>query len=130
MTISERAVAVKQLPEILSAKQARMFLREIQSSMNMDRPRLVLDCSNLRQLDKSAIHLLLCCLEEAMKHNGDVKLAALPPGAGAILESTGANRLFDIYDTTTDAVNSFHRLRADAVSRVHVRSHHEPKSTA
>ncbi len=132
MAISERTVAVKQLPEISNAKQGRMFLREIQSSMNMDRPRVVLDCSSLRKLDKSVVHLLLSCLEEAMKHNGDVKLAALPPGAEATLESTGANRLFDIYDTTADAVNSFHRLRAGAVSHASAsgRSHREPENTA
>ena len=110
MPIRTRTVAVKHLPEILSRKQRLAFLREIQSCMNVDRPRMVLDCSNARQLDRPVIYLLLCCLEEAMKCKGDVKLAALPPGAGAALELAGVNRLFDIYATTADAVNSFHRL--------------------
>lgn len=130
MTVGKPDVSVKQLPEILSVKQARIFLREIHICMHVDRPRMVLDCSNVRQLDRPMIHLLLSCLEEAMKRNGDVKLAALPPGGGAIMERTGANRLFEIYDTTADAVNSFHHLPARAVSQASepVRSHHEPES--
>ncbi len=130
MTISERAVIVKQLPEISSAKQERTVLREIQALMNVDRPRMVLDCSNLRQLDSSTIHLLLCCLEEAMKRNGDVKLAALPHGAGAILELTGVNRIFDIYDTAAEAVDSFHQPSTDAVSQKAESMHSDPEPDA
>ncbi len=60
-------------------------------------------------MDKHAIHMLLCCLEEAMKHNGDVKLAAVTPSVGEILELTRVDRLFEIYETQTEAVNSFFR---------------------
>jgi anti-sigma B factor antagonist len=112
MTIRGRAVTVKQLPEQLSVKQERVFFREVESSMNVDRPCLVLDCSHVRRLDGSVIHLLLCCLEEAIKRNGDVKLAALPAGAEAAAALT---RLFEIFDTTADAVKSF-RLPMEAAS--------------
>ena len=81
--------------------------------MNVDRPSLVLDCSRVRLMDTSAVHLLLCCLEEAMKRNGDVKLAAVPAGATAVLELSGIDRLFEIYDTPAEAVSSFRRLPLD-----------------
>jgi anti-anti-sigma regulatory factor len=110
-----RAVTVKQLPERLNVKQGRLFFREIKSFMEVDRPCIVLDCSNLRQVDKSAAHLLICCLEAALKRNGDVKLAELPLGAEATLERDGIYRLFDIYETTADAVNSFHQPPIEAV---------------
>ena len=128
----KRAVVVKRLPKIKSVKQGRIFLREMQSCMNIDRPRVVLDCSNAYQLDRSVIYLLLCCLEEAMKRNGDVKLAALPAGAGAILERNGAHRLFYIHDTTAEAVSSFHQLPAGAISHAFVPMHSqdEPESAA
>lgn len=109
MAIPMRVVTLKQLPEKLSGRQGRLFLSEIQKCADVDRPRIVLDCSNVRELDRHALHILLCCLEEAMKHNGDVKLAELPPGAQSFLEITGANRVFDIYSTTAEAVDSFHR---------------------
>jgi anti-anti-sigma factor len=108
---SGRLVAVKQVPERLSVKQGRGFFRDVASCLDVDRPRVVLDCSNVKQLDSTGIQVLLRCLEEAMKRNGDVKLAAIPPGAAAILALTRVDRLFEAFDSTSDAVNSFHRLR-------------------
>lgn len=128
MTIPKRHVIVKQLPETLSGKQGRRFLREMQSCVEIDRPRVVLDCSKVRRLDRSGVHLLLCCLEEALKRNGDVRLAALSPRSEIFLEVTGANRLFDLYDTTADAVNSFHHLAPSIVSRSPVLVHSQQKS--
>ena len=77
--------------------------------MSADRPYVVLDCSNVERLDRSVVEVLLCCLEEAIKRNGDVKLASIPSGADAILELTGVNRLFEIFDTAAGAVHSFHQ---------------------
>lgn len=117
MAIPMRVVTVKQVPEKLSGKQGRLFLSEIQICTEVDRPRIVLDCSNIRELDRHVLHILLCCLEEAMRHNGDVKLAELPSGANAFLEITGVNRVFDMYATTAEAVDSFHPLPATATSQ-------------
>lgn len=110
ITSGLRAVAVKRLPDVLSMQQKIAFLHEVASVMKTSRPRLVLDCSNLRECDGSAIHLLLHCLEEAMKRNGDVKLAAVPTAAAVVLVSTGVARLFETFDTAAEAVNSFHLL--------------------
>ena len=128
MSIPKRHVIVKQLPEVLSGKPGRVFLREVQGSVDVDRPRLVLDCSRLRQLDRTGVHLLLCCLEEALKRNGDVRLAALPAGARTALEITGANRLFDLYETANDAVNSFRQLPAAVASHQPVLMTSQPRS--
>jgi anti-anti-sigma regulatory factor len=99
-----------QLPKRLGAREERSFLRAVEHRMNMERPYLVLDCSNISQLDNSAVHLLLCCLEEAMKRNGDVKLAGIPLMTEMVPGLTGTSRLFEIFDTTADAVNSFRQL--------------------
>lgn len=90
-------------------KRGRLVFKELESRINIDRPCVVLDCSRVREMDRFAIHMLLCCLEEAMKRNGDVKLAAVSPSARETLELTRVDRLFEIYDTETDAVNSFFR---------------------
>lgn len=107
MTTMARPVAVKQLPEKLSGAQGRAFFRELQSCLNSDRPRVVIDCSKLQHLDSAGIHVLLRCLEEAMKRNGDIKLATLPARPAATLELTGVHRLFESFDTIADAVTSF-----------------------
>ena len=102
-------VTVTQLPETMDMNKGRLFFKELESRMNIDRPCVVLECSKVRDMDRFAIHMLLCCLEEAMKRDGDVKLAAVPPSARATLELTRVDRLFEIYDTETEAVNSFFR---------------------
>jgi len=110
MTTGLRAVAVKKLPEVLSVKDKLTFLHEVGSVLSGNRPRLVLDCSSIRECDSSVIHLLIHCLEEAMKRNGDVKLAAVPRYAAIMLVTTGVARLFETFDTTEEAVNSFHQV--------------------
>jgi anti-anti-sigma regulatory factor len=132
MTLRGHTVAVKQLPDGLTLKQGRSFFRELESYMNLDRPWIVLDCSRLRQVDRRVIHLLLCCLEEAMKRNGDVKLAAMPPEAEAILELTGVKSLFEIFATNADALDSFHRTSGNTAQHASTCScpHHVSEGAA
>jgi anti-anti-sigma factor len=107
-----RLVTVEQLSEITSEDQGRRFLRRVQDRMNGMRPGLVLDCSGLSQMDKPVLNLLLSCLEEAMKRNGDARLASVSPSAQAMLKLIGADRLFQIFASNADAVNSFHQHSA------------------
>ena len=113
MTIS-RGVIVKKLPETVGALQARQLLLELTPLLERDRPCLVFDFSEVRQLDSAGIEVLLRCMEEAMKRNGDIKLAAVPPQAAVILELTRVDRLFEIFTKLTDAVESFHRFPVEA----------------
>ena len=120
MSLQVSAVVVKQLHESLSRKQGRIFLSEVVSSISNDRAGIVLDCSQARLMDRPAIYLLLCCLEEAIKHDSDVKLAAIPADARAILKLTGVDRLFECFDTNAEAIISFRRLPVDLNSEVRV----------
>ena len=110
----ERPVVVKQLPEKLGAEEGRMFMREVLSCLSTHRPRIVLDCSQVRQIDSGGIQLFLCCLEEAMKRNGDVKLASISRRTAAVLELVKVDQLFEVFDRVTDAVNSFHEFQVYA----------------
>lgn len=114
MAIRASNALVRYLPETLGRKQQRLFFAEVESCFNIDRPCIVLDCSKVRQMDRSAIHVLLCCLEEAMKRNGDVKLAAIPVESRALLEATGVDRLFEVFDTSAEALTSFGQLNVGA----------------
>ena len=97
--------------------------------MNMDRPCIVLNCSQVREMDSHAIHMLLCCLEEAMKRNGDVRLAGVSEEARKVLASVGADRLFDIFASNADAANSFHQPFAFGEIRMR-NDTHEPLEEA
>lgn len=108
MSIKMRAVRVHQVPEQLSSTDARLFLRDLQKCAETERPRFVLDCSRIGNMNSSAIQFLLSCLEQVMKCNGDLRLAALTPDAESQLRHTGVLRIFETYPTSDSAVRSFH----------------------
>lgn len=107
MLITMRAVTVHEVPAEVTASEERAFLRNLQEYVETERPRLVLDCSRIRRMNRPTMHLLLSCLEEAMKRNGDVRLAALPAEARTSPQLAGLRRLFEVYATVAEAVHSF-----------------------
>src|SRR6266481_5708619 len=114
---NSRPVVVKQLPDRVSVNETQQLFRELAPLFEGDRPCLVFDFSEVRQLDSAGIEMLLRCMEEAMKRNGDVKLAALSPQVAIILEITRVDRLFEIFATPSDAVESFHRFPVEALQQ-------------
>lgn len=113
MLITMRAVTVLDVPAHVTASEEHDFLNRLQQYVETERPHLVLNCSAVRRMDKPTMHLLLSCLEEAMKRNGDVRLASLSSEAEASLQLAGLRRLFETYATTAEAVRSFqHRPTA------------------
>ncbi len=109
MSMIKREVRVHQVPDQVNATAERTFLQELQKCSESERPRFVLDCSRVREMDIATIHLLLSSLEEVMKCNGDVRLASLHPAAEEMLSLAGVNRLFEIYPTVDGAVRSYHQ---------------------
>ncbi len=105
--------SVLEVKEFPGARQGRLILGEVQNYSYDERPCIVLDCSKMNQMDRLSIQLLLCCLEEAVKRNGDVKLSAVPAEARSTLKLTGVDRIFEIFETNAEAVNSFRRLSVD-----------------
>ena len=114
ITCSSRPVGVIQLPEVLNAESKQLLLRQLEACLETTRPLLVLDCSRAVQMDEPLVYMLLLCLEEAIKHNGDAWLAGVSPGGRTLLESTGVVRLFRIFDSKDDAMSTLHRAPTNA----------------
>ncbi len=112
---TSRPVVVKRVPALLNTKQARQFHDEVRPLLRVDRPQIVFDLAAVREIDAAGIDMLLGCMAEASKRDGDLKLANLSPHAAVILELTRADRLFEIYETATDAVKSFSSFLPNAV---------------
>jgi anti-sigma B factor antagonist len=107
METNSRPVVVKRMPERVNARTAREFLRDVQPFLTADRPQLVFDLSQVVQLDAAGVEMLLRCMSEAHKRDGDLKLASPSPQAAVVLELTRTERLFEIYESSTDAARSF-----------------------
>ena len=110
-----RPVVVKRLPEKMNLKQARNFLKEVEPFLNADRAQLVFDMSQVRHIDAGGIDVLLQCMREVIKHDGDLKLASVSPQAAVVLELTRTGRLFEIFDNSTQAVKSFSSFLPNAM---------------
>ena len=107
METNSRPVVVKRMPERVNGRTARDFLRDVRPFLIVDRPQIVFDLSQVRQLDSAGVEMLLRCMSEAHKRDGDVKLASLSDQSAVVLELTRTERLFEIFETSTDAVRSF-----------------------
>lgn len=112
---TSRPVVVKRVPERMNLRQARQFQQEVRPFFKIDRPQIVFDLSAVRLLDAAGIDMLLQCMTEASRRDGDLKLASVSPQAAVVLELTRTDRLFEIYETATDAVKSFSSFLPNAV---------------
>lgn len=108
-------VIVMQVPEQLTAGEAHNFMQELGPLLESNRPRIVLDCSQVHSMDSTGVETLLHCLEESLKRDGDMKLAALSPEAGVILELLRVARVFETFSTSEEAVRSFSAIPAEAL---------------
>lgn len=108
MTLNHHTVLVEPFPTARNAQQERALIEQLLSRMAPRRPRLVLDCSGLETIDKPEMRMLLHCLAEALKRNGDVRLAGVSAPARVALESTGVAGLFRIFPTSAEAAASYH----------------------
>jgi anti-sigma B factor antagonist len=111
-----RLVSVITLPDHIEDLQEAAIYNNLESYINVDRPAVVLDCSTLGVIDMPTLHFLLCCLEEAMKRNGDIRLAELSPDARSVLCVSNVDSLFHCFETVSEAVESYHRPRSAFVS--------------
>jgi anti-sigma B factor antagonist len=110
-------VVVMQLPEQLNLEGVRSFLPDLKPLLACHRPRIVLDCSQVRYLDSAGVEMMLHCLEEAMKRDGDLKLASVSPESEVILELMRVARVFEAFATSEEAVRSFNAVPVEAASQ-------------
>jgi len=108
-------VVIMQLPEELNVKEVRNFMLEMEPLLESNRPRIVLECSQVHSMDSAGVEMLLRCLEEVLKRDGDLKLAALSAEAEVILELMRVARVFENFPTSEDAVRSFSAIPTDAI---------------
>jgi len=107
---SQKPVVVQRLPGQVNLGHVQRLMQEIAPLFKEDRPRVVFDFSQVCQIDSAGVDMLLRCVEETAKRDGDLKLAAVPPGAAVLLELTRVDRIFEIFDTVEQAVDSFDGL--------------------
>lgn len=79
------------------------LIKKIEDTAN----NVVVDLSKSEFVDSSFLGALVAGLKKATMKNGDLKLVGLQPPVRAMFELTRLYRIFDIFDTVEDALNSF-----------------------
>jgi anti-anti-sigma factor len=104
-----------EVPARLNHAEAGAFLGRLQPLLQRDHARIVLDCSQVRYVDSAGLDVLSRCVQEALKRNGDLKLAAVSPASRVILELILSDHLFATFETTGEAVRSFQPIPSDSI---------------
>jgi anti-sigma B factor antagonist len=84
-------------------------LRRVVLGLLNETQRIVLNLSWIGYIDSSGLGTLVASFISARNRQADIKFAALSPGARQVLTITNVERLFEVYDSTEKAIESFHR---------------------
>ena len=107
MVIPNRPVVVKRVPEKMNGRRARKFYNAVRPILISDRPQIVFDMSKTRHVDSTGIAVLLRCVCQATKGDGDIKLAGVSSQIAVVLELTRIGQLFEMYENSIVATKSF-----------------------
>jgi len=86
-------------------------IREIIPGWLNERSNMVIDCKKLTFLDSSGLGAVISCLRIAIEAHGDIRLARLTSNVQTMLELTRANKVFSIFVTVEEAIQSFREER-------------------
>jgi anti-sigma B factor antagonist len=98
------AFAVRGRMDTLTAPQLESFLN---GQIAGGQHRLVADLSALDFTSSAGLRVLLGALKRARQNGGDLRLAAVPPGVGKVLEISGFTGILKSYPNVDAAVASF-----------------------
>jgi anti-sigma B factor antagonist len=104
--INDVAVATVPVDE-LDASNAAELKSGITPTLEAN-TKLVLDLSALRFVDSSGLGVMLSCLRQLSAKGGDLKLTGMSKQVRATFELVRLHRIFEIFDTTAQAVAAFH----------------------
>ena len=95
------------LPERVTGKQTRLFRAKLSRELMHDRPQIIVDFSQVKQMDSYALDTILACLVEVSNRDGVVKLAGISPEAATVLELTRMDCIFEMFSTVAEAASTY-----------------------
>jgi anti-sigma B factor antagonist len=82
-------------------------LRRVVLGLLHETRRIVLNLAWIEHIDSSGLGTLVASFISARHRGAEIKFAALSPRARQALKSTNVDRLFEVYDSTEEAIKSF-----------------------
>jgi len=90
----------------LDASQSTMFKRDVSPVLAVS-SKVIFDMSGLQFMDSTGLGTIVSCLKVLNAAGGDLKLCGMTKQIRALFELVRMHRVFDIYNTTDEAVGAY-----------------------
>ena len=91
---------------VMGGSDALAFTSKLQQLAGETSKVVIIDLHNVELINSSGLGMLVSGMSTLRKHNISMHLAAVPAKVLRLLEMTHLNKVFQIFDTVEDAVNS------------------------
>ena len=98
-------ISVKE--ERLDAHNSNDLKKEIHGLFEQGKKNIVVDMTDIRFIDSSGLGAMVSGFKNAISHQGTLKLAGLQSQVKSMFELTRLHRVFEIFDTTSEALENF-----------------------
>lgn len=103
----QKGVASVNLQGFLDESNALFLAQTMESLMNEGKHKIVLDVSQLWNLDQMGLHVIMTALHQARKAEGDIRLAKLSPRLKELVSQLELEKQFLIFPNLEEAQKSF-----------------------
>lgn len=100
-------IVIEVKEERLDAHNSGDLKAEMQRLFDADNKNLLIDLKDVRFIDSSGLGALVSGFKNAISHQGSLKLASLQPQVKSMFELTRLHRVFEIFLTTSEALETF-----------------------
>jgi anti-sigma B factor antagonist len=106
VTKTEDIAVVRCRGRIVFGEEADELRRTVLDLLN-ETKRIVLNLAWIAHIDSSGLGTLVASFISASNRGAQIKLAALSPDAQRVFRITSVNRIFQVYESTEEAIRSF-----------------------
>ena len=97
---------VVNLPKWVTTQAVPGLARDFKRALATDQPCIILDLTDVQEMDTSGLDLLLEWLRETLRRDGTVSLRGISPEAATILELTGFDHVLSMFSESPQYANT------------------------
>lgn len=87
------------------------FEKELEKILEENYYKIVVDLTNVKHVSSSALGILISLIRKVKRKNGDIRLVVTEDEVLRVLQITLLNRVFQIFGTSKEAVDSFKKQK-------------------
>jgi anti-sigma B factor antagonist len=103
----EGIVVVYVREERLDAHNSNELKEEMQRLFHEGKKNILIDLGEVRFIDSSGLGALVSGFKNAITNQGNLKLSGLQPQVKSMFELTRLHRVFEIFPSTVEAIETF-----------------------